>query len=205
VLRFPLFRGGARDRGDRIFQFAGRVTGAAYLAVVAVLLLGAALWALTLDESVWEKHLLHRVIGLGDGAAADVTFVPIALIDGVGEEAVLLGVGGVIIVEIHIEFGKIGLMFSRHPGDELLRFDSLLPGAQHDGGAVGVVRADVDTAVSVHILKTDPDIGLDVLHQVTDVDRAIGIGKGAGNQDVARFIVHYLRAGMGWKQRTIIT
>ena len=56
------------------------------------------------------------------------------------------------------------------------------PGADHDRRAVGVVGADVDAAVPLQLLEADPDVGLQVLDQVADVDRAIGIGQGAGDE-----------------------
>ena len=46
---------------------------------------------------------------------------------------------------------------------ELLRF-------QHDRGTVGVVGADEVDFVAAHSLVTDPDISLDVLQHVAEVD-----------------------------------
>jgi hypothetical protein len=39
--------------------------------------------------------------------------------------------------------------------------------------------------VAAHLLEAHPDVGLDVLDQVAEVDRAVGIGQGAGNEDLA--------------------
>ena len=58
-----------------------------------------------------------------------------------------------------------------------------LPGADHDRRAVGVVGADVDAAVPAELLEADPDVGLEVLDQVADVDVAVGVGQGAGDQN----------------------
>jgi hypothetical protein len=63
--------------------------------------------------------------------------------------------------------------------------DAFLLGAQHDRCAVGVVGADVPAFVAAHLLEAHPDVGLDVLDQVAEVDRAVGIGQGAGNEDLA--------------------
>ncbi|MCG8023300.1 MAG: hypothetical protein AB2652_07310 [Candidatus Thiodiazotropha endolucinida] len=41
-----------------------------------------------------------------------------------------------------------------------------------------------------HFLKARPDVGLDVLHQVADMDRTVGVGQGAGDQDLAGCLVH---------------
>jgi hypothetical protein len=56
---------------------------------------------------------------------------------------------------------------------------------QHGCGAVGIVGADVDHLVTAQALKADPDIGLDVFEQMPEVDRAVGIGQGAGNEKAA--------------------
>ena len=42
---------------------------------------------------------------------------------------------------------------------------------------MSVVGADVDAFVAAQFLKTDPDIGLDVLHQMAQVDGAVGVGQ----------------------------
>ena len=56
-------------------------------------------------------------------------------------------------------------------GDERLFAHAGLPGANHDRRAVRVVGTDVDAAVADELLESHPDIGLDVLDQVADVDR----------------------------------
>jgi hypothetical protein len=38
------------------------------------------------------------------------------------------------------------------------------------GGAVGVVGAHVAAVVAAHLLEAHPDVGLDVLDQVAEVD-----------------------------------
>jgi len=48
---------------------------------------------------------------------------------------------------------------------------------------MGIVGAYVITGVSHEPLKSDPYIGLYIFHQVTDMDRSIGVGKRAGNQN----------------------
>ena len=60
--------GGAGDGGARVFEFGGGVDAAAFLAGVAVLVLGAALGAFAFDIAVGEEHSLaggRRVGGRG--------------------------------------------------------------------------------------------------------------------------------------------
>ena len=52
----------------------------------------------------------------------------------------------------------------------------------HDGRAVGVVRTNEVHLVALHTLKSHPDIGLDVFHDVPDMELAIGVGKGGGDE-----------------------
>jgi hypothetical protein len=54
---------------------------------------------------------------------------------------------------------------------------------------VGIIGADVVTALPIQALEACPDIGLDLFHQVAQMNRAIGIGQGTGYQNVT-FIGH---------------
>jgi hypothetical protein len=41
--------------------------------------------------------------------------------------------------------------------------------------------------MTTHLLKTHPDVGLDVFDKMTQMNRAIGIGQGTGDEDFAWF------------------
>ena len=41
-------------------------------------------------------------------------------------------------------------------------------------------------AIAAQLLKANPDVGLDVLDQVAQVDVAVGVGQGRGDEDRAR-------------------
>ena len=58
-------------------------------------------------------------------------------------------------------------------------------GAQHDRSAVGVDGAHVMAGVATHPLKPDPNVGLGVPHHVAQMNGAIGVGQGVGNEDFA--------------------
>ena len=103
-------------------------------------------------------------------------------IDHVTKFAVFGRVRGVIIVEGYGELREIRAVLLSHALDELLRRDAFLLGAQHDRRAVGVVGAHVDAVVTAHLLKTHPDVGLDVFHQVSQMNGTVGIRKGAGDE-----------------------
>ena len=92
-----------------------------------------------------------------------------------------------VVVEVHPEVGEIGGVLGLHVGDQLFCADAFLLGAQHDCRAVGVVRADVDALVAAQFLEAHPHVGLDVLEHMAEVNRTVGVGKGAGDENLAGF------------------
>jgi hypothetical protein len=70
-------------------------------------------------------------------------------------------------------------------GHELLRRLAGLLGRDHDGRAVGVVGADEVHRVAQQPLRAHPDVGLDVFHDVADVEVAVGVGQGGGDEEFA--------------------
>jgi hypothetical protein len=75
-------------------------------------------------------------------------------------------------------------------GHELLGRLAGLLGRDHDRRAVRVVSAHkVDLAALHRFAETHPDVGLDVLHDVADVEIAVGVGQGGGDEELAgRFL-----------------
>ena len=72
---------------------------------------------------------------------------------------------------------------------ELLGRDAFGFGLQHDRRAVRVVGADEMHLVALHPLEAHPDVGLDVLHDVPDVERPVRVGKAVvTNSVVARIM-----------------
>ena len=170
----------------RVVEVGRRVGGATGLAVVAVLVGGAALRALALDEAVGQEHLLDRVVELLDGAHVDQPGRPELQVDVVGAGAGFVRVRRVVIVETDQEAGEIARVLAMDALDQHLRRDALLLGAQHDRRAVRVVGADVPALVAEHLLEAYPDVGLDVFDEVAEVDRAIGVRQGGGDENLAR-------------------
>jgi hypothetical protein len=150
--------------------------------------------ALALDITVRQEHLLDRVVELLDRTPGDQVFRIEMVVDVLAECLVLRGIRGVVVVECHMEAGEVAGVLAVHAGDQLLRGDAFLVGAQHDRRAVGVVGADViDLSVGLHSLEAHPDIGLDVFHEVAEVDAAVGVRQRRGDEDPAR---HF---GETWK------
>lgn len=114
-----------------------------------------------------------------------MTRIAQTLVDHARQFAVLVRVRRVEIIEVHQEVGKVGAVFGLDVVDQLLWRNAFLFGAQHDCRAMGVVRADIDALIAAVLLKTHPHVGLDVLEHVAKVNGTIGIGQGAGNENLA--------------------
>src|SRR5258707_2414457 len=69
--------------------------------------------------------------------------------------------------------------------NQLLGGDALGLGLEHDRRAVRVVRADEMHDISEHPLEAYPDVGLDVFHDMPDVERAVGVGQRGGDEEFA--------------------
>ncbi|MNC24643.1 hypothetical protein D3C75_727030 [compost metagenome] len=184
VLGITQYRGGTGDRGLGVLQLGGCIGGAAFFAVVAVLVFGRALRAGALDEAVGQEHAFFRVEVLGHRTGGDVPGFTQARVDQARQLAVLFAVGGVEVVEVHQEVGEVAAVFGLDVGDQLFRGDAFLLGAQHDGRTVGVVGADVDALVAAQLLEADPHVCLDVLEHMAKVNGTIGIGQGAGDENL---------------------
>ena len=187
VLGVAQHRHGAGDGRTWVLQFGGLVGGAAFLAVVAVLVLGRAFRAGALDETVGEEHALFRVEVLGHRAGSDVASVTQLEVDAGGQFAVFFGVSRVEVIEVDQEVGEVGAVLGLYVGDQLFRGDAFLLGAQHDRRAVGVVGADVGGLIAAQFLEAHPHVGLDIFEHVAQVNGAIGVGQGAGNENLAGF------------------
>src|SRR5690554_634430 len=93
--------------------------------------------------------------------------------------------GGVVVIKADVEPGEILLMFFTDPVNQLLGRDAFPLGTEHNGGAVGIIGANVVASVASHILIAHPDIGLNVFQQMAQVNGAVGVGQCAGNQNIA--------------------
>ena len=173
------------DQRPGVFQFNGAIGGAAGIAVVAVLVLCPAARTAALDEPVGEKHLPLGVVELLHIPGEDQAGVDQALVDQLADFPVFLRVRGVVVVVGDVEALEIAHVFLAHSLDHDLRGDAFLFGLQHGCRTVGVVGANVDAFVAAQSLVAHPDVRLNVFQQVADMNRAIGVGQGGGDQYAA--------------------
>jgi hypothetical protein len=120
--------------------------------------------------------------------------------DFLDQRAVLGGMRRVIVVELDVEAGEILELAGVDRADQFLGRNAVLARLQHDRRAVGVAGADVDAVMAAHALEAHPDVGLDVLDQVAEVQRAVGIGQRAGDENFAAF-AHDLSRGVAVSKR----
>lgn len=88
----------------------------------------------------------------------------------------------VVIIKSHIKGGEISKMLFAHLGDQVFWTNAQAIGFEHDGRAVSVIGTDKVALVAALFLKAYPNIGLDVFDQMAEMDGAIGIRQGAGNE-----------------------
>jgi hypothetical protein len=136
-------------------------------------------------EAIGEEHTARGIEELRHAPLEDEPGVAVGRPDLVDDPPVGRGVGAPVVVERDLEVREIALVRRAHLADQRLLGAPLFSRADHDGGPVGVVRADVDRAVAGEALEAGPDVGLQVLHQVAEVDVPIGVGQGARDQDAA--------------------
>ena len=170
VFRITHYRRSARNHRFRLDQFSRAVGRAADFAVIAVLIRGFTFRAGAFHKTVRQEHAFFRVVQLRDSAVFNKTVLFQASIDKLRQLTVLFAVRRVIVVIADVKACEISLVFLTHFANHLLRGDTKLLCFQHDRRAVGIVGADEVDLVAAHSLVTDPDISLDVLQHMAEVD-----------------------------------
>ena len=140
-----------------------------------------------------------------DGLGRDqVGIVAQAAVDFLRELMVFRTVGRAPVVEADMKAIQMLLPARRDARDEFLRRDICLLGSDHDRRAMRIVGADEMHLMALHALIADPDIGLDVLHDVADMEGRIGVGQGSGHEKLSRCRVAHrgmLSVGKGLQKR----
>ena len=179
------FRARTRKRRIGIDHLSGRIDGRALFAVVAVLVGSAAARAGALDEAVREEHALHGVVELLYILRVDEACGFEAAVDLLRERVVFLRVGRTPVVVADVKAVEVLLAAGGDFSDKGLRGKTALLGGNHDRRAVHVVCTDKMHNVAAHAFVTNPNVGLDVFHDVTHVEGAVRIGKSRGHEKFA--------------------
>ena len=173
----------AAQRDSRIDELCRAVMMAAAATIVARFVGRTAIGTLASHETVGQERADLRIKELLDIALLDQSRLANRLPNLCAERPVLRAVRAAVVVEFDIERGKVALVGLLHPGDEFLFAAPRLPRANHHRRAMRVVGTHVNAPVAHQLLEPYPDIGLDVFHQMANVDIAIGVGQGGGNED----------------------
>ena len=80
------------------------------------------------------------------------------------------------MVKFHLKTRKISEMLFAVAFNQFFGWYSFLAGGDHHRGAVGVVGAEVSALMAAHFLKADPEISLQILDQMAEMNVAVGIG-----------------------------
>ena len=186
VLRRFHHRRCAGQRRIRIFQIGWRVNRTADFAGVAVLVLRAAFRAFALNVTVGEEHVLDRVVKLLDRLRIDEARRFELAVDVLRHLGIFRRMGRVPVIEGYMKAIEVFLALGTDARNELLGRDAFGFGLEHDGRAVRVVGAHEMYFVALHALEPHPDIGLDVLHDVADMERSVRVRQRGGDKQFAR-------------------
>ncbi len=143
VLGFLLNGCCAGDDRARLDQFRRAIGGTTGLAIITILARCFAFRAGAGDVAVGQEQLFFRIEQLLDRTPGNMAITVQCLVDAAGEGAIFFRMGGVVIVEVNMKINKVLLMLLLYLINQLLRGNATLLGAEHDGGAVGVVSTDV--------------------------------------------------------------
>src|SRR3989338_748041 len=92
--------------------------------------------------------------------------------------------GGVIIIERHIKIFKILYMFLAYFCHKFFGWNVFGLRFQHNRRAMTIAAANVKTLMTVHLLKSDPNVSLNIFNQMSQMNGAIGIGEAGGDKYV---------------------
>ena len=76
--------------------------------------------------------------------------------------------------------------------NKFLRCDSHLICFEHDRSSVGIVGTYIGALMTALLLETNPDICLDVFHQMAKMDRAISVWESTGYKNLTFTVAHEL-------------
>src|SRR5471032_2288308 len=181
-------RGVGEDR-EWIDQVGWLVSRTAHFAIVAILVLGAAFRAFALDVAVGQEHALDGVKEAVDGFRDDQARIAQFAVDGLRQLHVFRRIGRIPVVKGDMETVQVLGAAGGDIGDEFLRRDAFLFGGDHDRRAVRIVGAHQvhftrRFAIALHALEPDPDIGLDIFHDVANVKCGVCVRQGSGDEQL---------------------
>ena len=138
-----------------------------------------------LDVAIGKEHPLDRVEKLLDRFRIGQAGALELQVDVLRQLDVFRRMRGVPVVERDVKALQVARALARDFLDECFRCLAGAFRSEHDRRAVRVVGSHEMDFVSLHALESHPDVGLDVFHDVADVERPVGIGQGGGDEEPA--------------------
>ena len=133
-----------------------------------------------LDADTFAHSMrVSALIGVGKDNTAGLKAMVVGVLHDLLEDQVRGQV--VALWNLDVEFGEVALVFLLHIGDQRFLAATFLSCADHDRRAVRVIGTHVETPMSAQLLKPNPNIGLDILDQVAQMDRPIGVRQSRGH------------------------
>ena len=93
-------------------------------------------------------------------------------------------IGAVPMVEAQIKAVEILFAARRNFRYEFLRRNPAFLCGDHNRCTMDVVRPDEMHPIAGHSFVTNPNVGLNVFHDVPNVEGAVGVGQGGGDEKI---------------------
>ena len=174
-------RCGAGEDRLRVDQLVGVIGGAAIFAVVAILIWRFTFRAAAHDETIRQEQAFLRVIKLLDFFSKNQPSLLQAIVNQLGVMLIFRRVGGVIVVVSNQKPLRVRHMQLAHVFHQGLRWHTFLLRFNHGRGTVGVVGTHINGLIAAHALEPHPNIGLDLLQHVAQVNGAVSVRQCAGD------------------------
>ena len=88
--------------------------------------------------------------------------------------------GGVVVVIINQKISKIGFMRRFYRRNLLLWCDAIVLSFEHNPRAVSVIGANIGDLMPLRLHRANPNVSLNMLYKMTQMNVAIGVGQGTG-------------------------
>ena len=174
----------ARQSALRVFQICRCVGCAAAAAVVSRLIFGPAFRIGASNESICKKCSGDRVVELFHVFRFDQSGLSDGRPDFMAEGSVFFAVRAAIVVELDLESCEVPDMRASHVGDDCFFRTAFFAGSDHDRRAMRVIGTDKNALVASQLLEPYPNVCLDVLDQMSQVNMAVCIGQRGGDKNL---------------------
>jgi hypothetical protein len=181
-----------------VLQIGGAVGGPARVARVAVLIGRVTLGAAALHEAIGEEAAVLRILQLLDLLGGEMAALLERLIDARSVRRVLVRVrAAVAAVELDVETREGLAMALARRRRIRVRRRAALHGRDLDGRTVAVSATYAQHVLACHAHGAHVGGDLHVLDEVSEVDGAVRVRKGGGDEDAAVLLCHARACGRG--------